>query len=197
MHSVQPLCVAGLQMSIKGNEKSIRWRWRPAVVPLVVATVLASLTIMYSKAYLREALTLTGLLTLSNCLPFSQLSTRDVTTANAEAAFNTLQQWYNQSTGLWIPSTGWWNSANCITVIADLAAVDGNVKGKAVSIFSNTYTNAQKYNLQMTKVQGVQSDASSSWESFLPRCYYQDHNPPPRGFAQSLRVQATGGFLNE
>lgn len=194
---MQPLYVAGLQMPIRSNERSIRWRWRPVVVPLIVTIVLASLTIMYSKAYLQASLTLAGLLTLSDCSPLSQLVSRDVTTANAEAAFNTLQQWYNQSTGLWIPSTGWWNSANCITVIADLAAVDGNVKGKATNIFSNTYTNAQKYNLQMTKVQGVQSDASSPWESFLPRCYYQDHNPPPQAYAQSLRAQATGGFLNE
>jgi hypothetical protein len=30
-----------------------------------------------------------------------------ITEANAEAAYTTLQQWYNQSIGLWIPSTGW------------------------------------------------------------------------------------------
>jgi hypothetical protein len=39
--------------------------------------------------------------------------TQAVTLQNAEDGFNTLQQWYNESTGLWIPSTGWWNSANC------------------------------------------------------------------------------------
>jgi hypothetical protein len=36
-----------------------------------------------------------------------------VTLNNANDGFITLQQWYNESTGLWIPSTGWWNSANC------------------------------------------------------------------------------------
>jgi hypothetical protein len=36
-----------------------------------------------------------------------------VTLDNANDGFITLQQWYNESTGLWIPSTGWWNSANC------------------------------------------------------------------------------------
>ena len=36
-----------------------------------------------------------------------------VTFGDAEASFRTLQQYYNQSIGLWIPSTGWWNSANC------------------------------------------------------------------------------------
>lgn len=36
-----------------------------------------------------------------------------VTLGNAEDGFTALQQFYNQSIGLWIPSTGWWNSANC------------------------------------------------------------------------------------
>lgn len=36
-----------------------------------------------------------------------------VTLQDAEASFDALQQWYNSSNGLWIPSTGWWNSANC------------------------------------------------------------------------------------
>jgi hypothetical protein len=39
--------------------------------------------------------------------------TQAVTLDNANDGFITLQQWYNESTGLWIPSTGWWNSANC------------------------------------------------------------------------------------
>jgi hypothetical protein len=39
--------------------------------------------------------------------------TQAVTLGDANDGFITLQQWYNESTGLWIPSTGWWNSANC------------------------------------------------------------------------------------
>ena len=40
-------------------------------------------------------------------------TTQAVTLRNAEDGFMALQQWYNESNGLWIPSTGWWNSANC------------------------------------------------------------------------------------
>jgi hypothetical protein len=40
-------------------------------------------------------------------------ATQAVTLRNAEDGFMALQQWYNESTGLWIPSSGWWNSANC------------------------------------------------------------------------------------
>lgn len=43
---------------------------------------------------------------------FSQV-TRAVSLRNAEDGFTALQQFYNESIGLWIPSTGWWNSANC------------------------------------------------------------------------------------
>lgn len=39
--------------------------------------------------------------------------TQAVTLRNAEDGFYALQQWYNESNGLWVPSTGWWNSANC------------------------------------------------------------------------------------
>ncbi|KAK5703605.1 hypothetical protein LTR17_021974 [Elasticomyces elasticus] len=75
-----------------------------------------------------------------------------VSFADAEAGYHTLQQFYNQSIGLWIPSTGWWNSANCLTVIADLAAIDATVKAQSLSVFSNTFKKAQVYNLQMQKV---------------------------------------------
>jgi hypothetical protein len=48
-------------------------------------------------------------ISLCKFLPITQA----VTIRNAEDGFTTLQKWYNQSSGLWIPSTGWWNSANC------------------------------------------------------------------------------------
>ncbi|CAG8959050.1 hypothetical protein HYFRA_00012830 [Hymenoscyphus fraxineus] len=69
----------------------------------------------------------------------------------AVLAFNTLQTWYNSTSGLW-STTGWWNSANCLTTIADLAAVDSSILGAAKDIFSNTFVQAQKTNLQMLKV---------------------------------------------
>lgn len=66
-------------------------------------------------------------------------------------AFNQLQTWYNESIGLWIPSTGWWNSANCLTVVADLAQINPVVAAAAQDIYSNTYTEAQEYNLALQK----------------------------------------------
>jgi predicted alpha-1,6-mannanase (GH76 family) len=41
----------------------------------------------------------------------------------AYLSFEALQQWHNTSTGLW-ETTGWWNGANIMTMIGDLAKAD-------------------------------------------------------------------------
>lgn len=65
--------------------------------------------------------------------------------ANSLAAARALQTWYDAPSGLW-STTGWWNSANCLTVLVDwalLALPDAqavNVNG----IIANTFNNAQR-----------------------------------------------------
>lgn len=65
--------------------------------------------------------------------------------SEAETALNVLQAWYNESSGLW-NSCGWWNGANCMTVLADLAKVDSSVMNTAVSVFENTWVNGPSAN---------------------------------------------------
>jgi len=106
-----------------------------------------------------------------------------ITTANAETAYSSLMQWYNTSNGLWVPSTGWWNSANCLTVAADLAKIDATVKSEASNsnIWQNTLTNAQNYNLHQQKTMSAgmlmttsqDSTQSASTSGFL-NGYYDD-----------------------
>lgn len=66
-------------------------------------------------------------------------------TAYSETALETLQNWYNTTTGLW-DTCGWWNGANCMTAIADLAAVDPSVLATATSVFATTFTQAPAFN---------------------------------------------------
>ncbi|KAI9644051.1 hypothetical protein NHQ30_007403 [Ciborinia camelliae] len=92
-----------------------------------------------------------SLVSLYYVLSLADRATSQQYTTNAEAAFNQLQTWYNATSGLWT-TTGWWNAANCLTVIGDLAAVDSSVKSTITGVMSNTFTQAQTYNLQMTKL---------------------------------------------
>lgn len=76
-------------------------------------------------------------------------------TSYAEQALAGLQSYYNETDGLW-NTCGWWNGANCMTVIADLAKVDSNadVLSTATSVFGTTYTAAPAANpvAQVAKV---------------------------------------------
>ncbi|KAJ4305569.1 hypothetical protein N0V90_001100 [Kalmusia sp. IMI 367209] len=86
-------------------------------------------------------------------------------TKRAEFALSSLQIWYNAGTGLWT-TTGWWNSANIMTMVANLAKVDSNPQlqslyaisrhtrsiftnlSRAPRIFANTIVQAPAQNPQ-------------------------------------------------
>jgi hypothetical protein len=80
-----------------------------------------------------------------------------------------------------------------LTVIADLAAIDDNVKQESLPIFENTLAQAPKYNLQMQKV--VQ------W-NYMPQSYYASAaagggpSPFPPGMAKPPGRRPSG-FLND
>ena len=62
--------------------------------------------------------------------------------SNAEDAAATLvTKWYNTTSGLF-DSTGWWESANSLTTLADLAAVDDSQINATTEIFQNTLVQA-------------------------------------------------------
>ena len=75
----------------------------------------------------------------------TQIADKAEYTARAVAGVGTLQSWYNNKTGIW-DSTGWWNSANCLTVLSDYATLgfyDQN--GLNIpDIIQNTYEQARK-----------------------------------------------------
>ncbi|KAJ5782336.1 Six-hairpin glycosidase [Penicillium paradoxum] len=56
----------------------------------------------------------------------------------AREALETLQGWYNASSGIW-DTCGWWDGASCMNTIADLAALDPAVMATATYVFNNTF----------------------------------------------------------
>ncbi|RDW66751.1 six-hairpin glycosidase-2 [Coleophoma crateriformis] len=107
-------------------------------------------------------------------------------TPDAELALNALQTFYNTTSGLW-NTAGWWNAANCLTVIGDLAALDANVVPNVTSIMANTFTAAQKTNLKLAKV---------LTEDFNVVSYYGSSVPSTMELAQNLSTINPKGFLN-
>jgi predicted alpha-1,6-mannanase (GH76 family) len=61
----------------------------------------------------------------------------------AAAGINTLQSWYTPTSGLY-ETTGWWNSANAITVLANFSKVTGS--RLYLPVLQNTFTQAQHVN---------------------------------------------------
>ncbi|KAF2451904.1 glycoside hydrolase family 76 protein [Karstenula rhodostoma CBS 690.94] len=70
-------------------------------------------------------------------------------TKRAEFALSALQIFYNAGTGLW-STTGWWNSANILNIVANLAKVDDSpqLQSLASRIFANTLVQAPPQNPQ-------------------------------------------------
>lgn len=64
----------------------------------------------------------------------------DVQLQRARDGISALQAWYDPVSGLY-KTTGWWNSANAITVLVDYSRLANS--GRYTSVFSNTFTAAQ------------------------------------------------------
>ncbi|KAL2136745.1 hypothetical protein VTI74DRAFT_1786 [Chaetomium olivicolor] len=71
---------------------------------------------------------------------------------NSPLAAKALQGWYDAPSGLWA-TAGWWNSANCLTVLTDWASVSGAMSPglNVADIISNTFTNAQRVSVSVQK----------------------------------------------
>ena len=101
---------------------------------------------------------------LAACL-LSGVVVADIADSRAKIAFNTLQEWYNETTGIW-DTCGWWNAANCITTIADLAKLDSSVVDTATYVFNNTYHVAP---IMSNPNPGPEIDNNSEMNMLVPR----------------------------
>lgn len=70
----------------------------------------------------------------------------------ATSALAELQRLYNTTSGLW-ETTGWWNNANIVTLLAVYSLVNGQARRSALPTFQNTFTNAAQNQPEMVKIQ--------------------------------------------
>ena len=85
-----------------------------------------------------------GLVLLYMLAPKTHVSAHSEDTSwshHSALAIHGLQSWYDKQTGLY-QTTGWWNSANALTTLADYSRVTGSREFD--SVFRNTLSAAQK-----------------------------------------------------
>ncbi|KAL1964547.1 hypothetical protein VTN77DRAFT_6844 [Rasamsonia byssochlamydoides] len=59
---------------------------------------------------------------------------------NAICTCDQLMRWYNETTGVW--QDYWWESANMMSALADLSALDSSYNGTYFNTYADTYANA-------------------------------------------------------
>lgn len=106
------------------------------------------------------------LLTLSSQIPVV-LSVGSVFQSNAVTASTALQGLYNKGQGLW-NTAGWWQSANCLTTLADLTAQYPDVSFVTGAVWDNTWNQAQVYNAKQPSTRSI-ADRRAVAENSLAR----------------------------
>ena len=106
----------------------------------------------------------------------------------AALAANALQAWYSGRTGLY-NSTGWWNSANAITALADESRVTGS--REYWPVFSNTFIAAQKTSAGFLN---KFYDDEGWWAMAWIDVYDLTHEARYLAMAQSIFADMAGGW---
>jgi len=108
----------------------------------------------------------------------------------ATDGIQTLQSWYSQSSGLY-QTTGWWNSGNAITVLANYSRVSHN--DAYLPVFANTLQQAQNSNSGFIN---NYYDDEGWWALAWVATYDLTHNSQYLTMASSIFTDMAGGWDN-
>jgi predicted alpha-1,6-mannanase (GH76 family) len=113
-----------------------------------------------------------------------------VSLKHAATGIKTLQRWYDTSSGLY-RTTGWWNSANAITLLADYARLSHNRRFDAV--FRKTFVAAQKTSRGFLN---NYYDDEGWWALAWIDAYDLTGDPQYLAMARSIFADMAGGWDN-
>jgi predicted alpha-1,6-mannanase (GH76 family) len=111
-------------------------------------------------------------------------------------AVRTLQTWYDPSTGLY-KTTGWWNSANSITVLVDYSRVAKSTEYN--SVLANTFAVAQKTTESQKARTGFLNkylDDEGWWALAWIDAYDLTQNKAYLGMGESIFADMAGAWDN-
>lgn len=154
--------------------------WSYAIISLllqIIAFIGNMVSINWGSVIARAAFLLSS--------PNTERASDPIYSQNANYALAALGNWYNASTGLWT-TTGWWNSANCLQVLADSALLDpaGSQALNVSHTIANTFSRAPLAPVPHPAVQRRSISASSQTHDTLHR-------------HKDLKPRAYAGFLND
>jgi predicted alpha-1,6-mannanase (GH76 family) len=106
----------------------------------------------------------------------------------ASAGIQALQKWYSQGTGLYL-TTGWWNSANAITVLVNYSRLADDAAYQPV--LANTYIAAQKTSKGFLN---DYNDDEGWWALAWIDAYDLTHDPRYLSMARDIFTDMAGGW---
>lgn len=114
-------------------------------------------------------------------------ATNNAFDGNTLTAVRALQGWYDGAEGLW-DTTGWWNSANVLTTLADWASYVGSDTGglDVPGVIANTFKQAQTQTVSVQKTLSATGLISSKYR-------YEHHHSN----LDELEKRGFDDFLNE
>ena len=124
--------------------------------------------------------------------PVQRIDTRQITSNSnvpnnpqyskwASSALASLQHFYNSSSGLY-ETTGWWNSASIVTMLADYSLVIAASRSSNIAILQNTLANAAQNQPQMVRIASPLTSTNTFTSPNIPGGLTVPESTPQRGY---------------